>query len=561
MVVGLHSANWKEEWKYEYESFQYIQGVFEKSKRGNHYYKLGQTINETQYHLYHVTEDNIGFWVLGRTQYYQHGGYNLAKAVVRSRGSLAMGPSETGWEWVRGGFHDGRTHKYNPFGQIQSAPKLRVIHKKGNVTGEQLFKQGGSVTEIGVLCQNKGSQEWLVLPPKDTRLCDVVCQCDKCWDEVTCEKDKTSYQVQGLPNSTTGLFCDDRQGRPVIINDTDQRMCNFGCDCQYCEDELFCPWIKNISTQQDYIQSEKASNQWKMAAYVFNLTNKELWNQGGISTSRNIICLMKNPREWETLTYITRNEKERDPRYCNGVVDCKSEADEDSLCNFFIVEVSSTLFNISKEERLGHQRGAKITDENQKGPVKRDGVVCEKKEGMWTFIGTADPRWCNGRWDCFSGLDEQFCPWFSSTSIRVPIYCTLVMMALGILLYFVHMLATSETEDPPDERSMTEVMSAVDSLVGGSMSNGVINAEETYSLIHGTPGGVRMLIGSAFTFLINPQERHQIAKLIKQEEEKIHESDIDDWTTCLRLKTGNDNATQHFLDSLQPPGTRVHPDL
>ena len=37
VVVGLHPANWKEEWKYEYESFQYIQGVFEKSKRGNHY--------------------------------------------------------------------------------------------------------------------------------------------------------------------------------------------------------------------------------------------------------------------------------------------------------------------------------------------------------------------------------------------------------------------------------------------------------------------------------------------------------------------------------------------
>ena len=122
VVVGLHSANWKEEWKYAYESFQYIQGVFEKSKEGDHYYKLGQSINETQYYLYHVTIGNTGFWVLGGTHYYQHGGYKLAEAVVRSRGSLAMGPSENGWEWVLGGIHDGRTQKYNPLRQIQSAP-------------------------------------------------------------------------------------------------------------------------------------------------------------------------------------------------------------------------------------------------------------------------------------------------------------------------------------------------------------------------------------------------------------------------------------------------------
>ena len=65
---------------------------------------------------------------------------------------------------------------------------------------------------------------------------------------------------------------------------------------------------------------------------------------------------------------------------------------------------------------------------------------------------------------------------------------------------------------------------------------------------------MRLLIGSAFNFVIDPTELHMIAEFIQKEEAKIHTNNKREWKTCVRMKAGNDGATREFLDSLQPPG-------
>ena len=65
-----------------------------------------------------------------------------------------------------------------------------------------------------------------------------------------------------------------------------------------------------------------------------------------------------------------------------------------------------------------------------------------KVEGCWSRQGTGkellkipkgDCRRCNLIKDCDSGLDEDNCPAYVAPSFELPIYCTLVVLLLGIL--------------------------------------------------------------------------------------------------------------------------------
>ena len=73
-----------------------------------------------------------------------------------------------------------------------------------------------------------------------------------------------------------------------------------------------------------------------------------------------------------------------------------------------------------------------------------------------------------------------------------------------------------------------------------------------YDLLHGVPGGVRMLIGASFTVLETPQERHTIATYIFDKEVKIHKSRLK-VLRCLRSKGWSQEETFELLDHVDNP--------
>ena len=458
----------------------------------------------------------------------------------------------------------------------------------GNTSREQLVDEKGMEIEDGVTCEIS-TNRWDVIRTEDRRTCDLKCDCKTCWDETRCpwtvqrngvnitrlqikEVASSAVSLASLVFDTTvvalesqaglftgrGVFC--RLGKNdqwQHILKTDWEFCNFVCDCHQCHDELHCPWVQDRSGEQKQIL--EAQNRLEMVSVIFNKTKKQLKEKGGVITSKNVFCLEKGTEEW---IYFDRDSQH--PFHCNLVDDCVEGVDEEG-CNFFITEVSGTEFNISKEARTG-RRGMRITQRNQKGPERLYGVLCENEAGEWIHIGESDPSWCNVRYDCLTGLDEQFCPWFQSTSIEIPIYSTLIMFLLGVVLFLIFTFGQSKQVEnsDPSEAEVNEVMDQVDFLITSitdpstSKSNFALpdskKREQAFDVVHKTPGGMRLLLGSAFNFVIDPTDRHNIAEFIQREEEKIHPGGKQDWMTCIRIKSGNDSATQEFLDSLDKPG-------
>ena len=466
--------------------------------------------------------------------------------------------------------------------------------RMGNITREQLIAEKGMETEDGVACEVLGMR-WVVIKKESRETCDLKCDCKTCWDEFYCSWTLRSgkqrlgkkqileawlsagsggssvnlashvfnitankLETEGGHNTGLGVFCSTKLDSWQHILLSDKEFCDFKCDCQKCNDELNCPWIYDRSGQQKAIM--KVQDRIDMVSVIFNMTTDQLKVKGGVSTSKNIFCLEKQGSD----TWVYFDRVSRHPFHCNLIDECIAGVDEEG-CNFFTTEVSETLFNISKEARRG-RRGMRVTRKNHRGPKRLDGVFCENEESEWIHIGESDPSWCNVRYNCLTGLDEQFCPWFVSTSIRIPINTTLVMFLLGFLLFLVFTLGQSKQVQKSDqsEQEVSEVMDAVDFLIDSiqnltsSASSPALpdsrNRKEAFDVIHKTPGGMRLLLGSAFNFIIEPTNRHNIAEFIQKEEEKVHLGRKQNWMTCIRLKSGNDSATQEFLDSLEKPG-------
>ena len=78
-------------------------------------------------------------------------------------------------------------------------------------------------------------------------------------------------------------------------------------------------------------------------------------------------------------------------------------------------------------------------------------------------------------------------------------------------------------------------------------------AEGNYDLLHGTLGGVRMLIGASFTVLETPQERHVMANYILDKEVDIHGSKRKA-LRCLRSKGWSQKESFEFVDYVESPG-------
>ena len=73
-----------------------------------------------------------------------------------------------------------------------------------------------------------------------------------------------------------------------------------------------------------------------------------------------------------------------------------------------------------------------------------------------------------------------------------------------------------------------------------------------YNFLHSTKGGLRMLIGTAFTFLSTPEEKHAAATYIFNQEVRIHGSKVKA-TKCLRAKGWSQKGTADLLENIKQP--------
>ena len=203
--------------------------------------------------------------------------------------------------------------------------------------------------------------------------------------------------------------------------------------------------------------------------------------------------------------------------------------------------------------------------------IREEGIVCEGVFGERVFISRLrDPRHCDAKVHCKRGLDEENCSFVVSPSIELPIYTTLVVMSLGFVLFVAQKAFTRKTGSSnfsPDKRASTrtDLEVAVDTIVEKIRGQNDNPEDSLYEVVHSSAGGLRMLLGSSFTFLQCPNLRHRLALWVLRQEERLHCSDngingkafglCRQWHRCLRSKAGSNKGTEALFDSLQPPGT------
>ena len=71
---------------------------------------------------------------------------------------------------------------------------------------------------------------------------------------------------------------------------------------------------------------------------------------------------------------------------------------------------------------------------------------------------------------------------------------------------------------------------AVDLIIEAAIKDQPI-PEASFEIVHNHVGGIDLLIGSAFTFPLEPIARQRLALAIQKEEKKKHG---DDWRICVR---------------------------
>ena len=120
--------------------------------------------------------------------------------------------------------------------------------------------------------------------------------------------------------------------------------------------------------------------------------------------------------------------------------------------------------------------------------------------------------------------DEASCNNLAKTAFYPPIYSACVTMAIGCVLLLTMVLVEKKTKDQNGSKAKkaaeTPEGAEVDKLI--CCVREARELEGNYDLLHRAEGGVRMLIGTSFTLLSSPKERHAAAKYIYGKEMKIH---------------------------------------
>ena len=78
-------------------------------------------------------------------------------------------------------------------------------------------------------------------------------------------------------------------------------------------------------------------------------------------------------------------------------------------------------------------------------------------------------------------------------------------------------------------------------------------AREQYRTLHSSPGNIRLLCFTFFTFVKDTHKRHRFSLLLWDMEEILHESKMDIFL-CLRCKLGYGETASNVFENLDQPG-------
>ena len=150
--------------------------------------------------------------------------------------------------------------------------------------------------------------------------------------------------------------------------------------------------------------------------------------------------------------------------------------------------------------------------------------------------------------------DEARCNKLAKVAFYPPIYSAFVTMAIGCLLLLTMMLVEKKTK----QQNRSKAKEAAETQEGAEVDKIICCVKEArelvgnYDLLHRAEGGVRMLIGTSFTLLSSPKERHATAKYIYDKEMEIHMSKRGA-LRCLRSKGWSQKETYALLDHVAKP--------
>ena len=183
-------------------------------------------------------------------------------------------------------------------------------------------------------------------------------------------------------------------------------------------------------------------------------------------------------------------------------------------------------------------------------------IVCKSQENQaWSIFNTTDCNRCNRIKDCAYGMDELDCPPYVAPPIELPIFCSILVLILGILFHLGWKAVTRAAVDEAREMEIIgaigrQLEDAVDLIVQAAIEDQPF-PEASYEVIHSHCGGMDLLLGAAFSFPLEPIARHQLAREVQRQERKRHG---EKWRNCVRRKAGSTKSSAIFLDDCNPPG-------
>ena len=498
-----------------------------------------------------------------------------------------------------------------------------------NITGEelanQLHREEAFVTEEYIICKNIRLDLQIILRNSKAAYCNSVADCKsgsdehspygpgticlnsrRYWYKITREEEDAGLDIEADHGK---VVCKSQEDKWVMITRDDPRFCDGVSDCKSESDEL-CPYVTirgwsksaNISKEQweagldsedeqGNIVCKSPEDKWVMISrydprfcngvpecksetdelcshVTFRVESKrvkitrEQWEAGTgrIDNQGNIVC-KSSRNKWVII-------RKKGPRFCDGVPDCKSKSDE--LCPYVTFRGESKSVNISREEweagsgrkdeegnvvctnredsweiisrndprlcdGVPYCKSVNITREQWKGggAITQHMVVCKEQKWTWDswewdawwtgsqnqtwlIFNTDDCRRCNRDEECAYGIDEQGCPPYVAPKIELPLFCSLVVLILGILFYLGWKAVTRAVVDEAKEMEIMGVIGrqleeAVDLIVEAAIEDKPF-PEASYEVVYGHCGGIDLLVGAAFSFPLEPIARHRLAR-------------------------------------------------
>ena len=411
------------------------------------------------------------------------------------------------------------------------------------------------------------------------------------------------------------ITCEDRSGGILQMERGDKRICDgHTWDCKYGRDERSCLFHKNLTSIVLVTVEKSQSERSQSLAGIYHLQRhigfyKHSERQNFIyrkNTSWSIGSIKPGSSEESSIPMTNEGQINLEEIFTSEESIGIPEEDWKEL-NKWGEKIETDITVSSLPESINETM---LTDKNMKAQEVDEGILCKAKteenkdqEPQWLFINFNGPtrrKKCDNTWHCDRGLDEAECNNLAEKTLTPSIIVTGTVLFLGLVAQLVRAYWSSiekalpeclrvkrnkrkkprkpQAEDLENQsstetkardltdkiiRSVQENISEVEAEKGASdihknkdqsnMQNEEGNHQ--YKLLHDIEGGVGLLVGSGFCLLSAPEERHRLAKLVFDEEERIHKTeDENEILLCLRSKCHSNAESALCLDHRAPPG-------